>query len=278
MKYFLIILFLLFSITCFSQKTVPENQDSTKVKDLISLADEVYYSDIHLAKQYADSALNLSEKLNYKRGIASSHNMLGNIYNGELEYEKAAKNYHKAYNIWVELGDTASIAKYYANTANLNKKLKKYDLALEYYNKALEIFINSNDEYHLSILNNNIGTVYFAQNKIDSALLYFTKATQINENQITDSLHKSEINILLAEANGNIANVHSEKKEYEQALNFYFKALDEFKKANNKNFIALCLNNIGVAYRNKKEYINSIKYSKKALKIDEEIKSVRLKK
>jgi len=252
--------------------------DSSKVKALILLADKAFYFDIHLSKQYTDSALKISQLIYYKQGIASSYNMFGHICAKEIDYESAIQNYNKAFNIWQVLNDSISIAGYYANIAAIHSILKKNDLSLEYYNKALYIFNKKKDEYHIAQCNNSIGSMYFSQTKYDSALVYFKKVLSLDTSKITDSLQKTEINMKLAMANGNIANVFSNKEKYEKAIDYYFESMKEFEKAGNRTYMSLCYNNIAVASRRKKDFSSAIKYSKKSMEIAKEIESLNIQK
>lgn len=281
-KLIISILFSVYLLASFAQnpemKFYLERLDSNKVKALILLADEAFYSDIHLSKLYADSALMISESIEYIQGVASSYNMFGHICAKEIDYESAIQNYNKAFDVWQALNDSISIAKYYGNIASIQYKLKKYKLSLEYYNKVLEIFIRNKEEYNIAETYNSMGSMYFAQTKLDSALAYFKKVLRINENNITDSIQKSEVSMLKAMASGNIANVYSGRAKYDKAIEYYFESMKEFEKAGNRTYISLCYNNIAVASRRQKDFSNAIKYGKKSMEIAKEIESVNLQK
>ncbi|NJO01796.1 MAG: hypothetical protein HC880_09005 [Bacteroidia bacterium] len=84
----LLFLLLAFPINCFGQKEVQITDsleqklreakfDTTRVSLLISLSRSLYLQESIKARFYASKALDLSQKLGFKKGIAESYGMLG---------------------------------------------------------------------------------------------------------------------------------------------------------------------------------------------------------
>ncbi|MBK9247042.1 MAG: tetratricopeptide repeat protein [Ignavibacteria bacterium] len=72
---------------------------------------------------------------------------------------------------------------------------------------------------------------------------------------------------------GNLGNVYHNLSDYTQALTFFQKALAINEEIASKNGIAINLGNIGIVYRNLSDYPQALTYYQKALAIYEEIGS-----
>ncbi|KFF11020.1 hypothetical protein IW15_17805 [Chryseobacterium soli] len=95
----------------------------------------------------------------------------------------------------------------------------------------------------------------------DSILYYTNKAYAIAE--------KTKNKALQGRCFINFAGRYSKQGEYKKAEKEYFKSIELFKEANNKEGTALAQLNLGIIYSNLKEYYNSIKYCLLAAKFYE---------
>src|SRR2546430_10053503 len=69
-----------------------QGEDTSKVKTLNSLAWEYYSTNSDLSLNYAQRALALGKKINFKRGMASAFNTIGIAYYFKGNYPEALKN------------------------------------------------------------------------------------------------------------------------------------------------------------------------------------------
>src|ERR1051326_1351663 len=147
MKWLWFIVFFTASILSFSQQSETDSlqkvlltakSDTNKVKTLVKLCWNLEdVGDYAKAKQYADSSLALSLKLNYKKGAANSYNESGIVLRRIGNYPEALKNHFAALKLREELGDKKGIASSYNNIGviygeqnNLTEALKNYSACL----------------------------------------------------------------------------------------------------------------------------------------------------
>jgi tetratricopeptide (TPR) repeat protein/two-component sensor histidine kinase len=110
---------------------------------------------------------------------------------------------------------------------------------------------------------NVIGLAYYRKNDYDNALIYYEK------------VQKNIEMLALAPRCGlflNVGNIHLKKSNYSQALITYQKTLKLAELLNNKQAIAICLNNIGTIHEKEKEYALALKIYEQSLKIKEDAK------
>ena len=111
MKHTFYIYFFLFSVAGIAQNKQIDSllsvlktarEDSNKVNILYQLSELCDAEDI---LKYAEPSLKLSEKLNYKKGIANSFNNIGFVHSENGQVEKALEFYIHALKIQEEIGD-----------------------------------------------------------------------------------------------------------------------------------------------------------------------------
>ena len=110
---------------------------------------------------------------------------------------------------------------------------------------------------------NVIGLAYYRKNDYDNALLYYEKV-QKNINILAPP---PRLGLFL-----NLGNIYIKRLNYAQALINYQKALKIADFLENKQAIAVCLNNIGNIYEKEKDYIQALKIYEQSLALKEEMK------
>ena len=201
------------------------------------------YIDIGLydtALFYGNVSLQLSQQLNFKKGIASSCGNIGIVYKEQGDYPKALSFYFKALKIVEELSDKNRIAVYLGNIGNIYKGKGDYSEAMDYYLKALKIDEELGNKNGIARHLGNIGVIYRNQGDYPKALDNYLKALKIAE-ELRD---KDGVTRHL----GNIGNVYFDQKDYAKALDYYLKALKMANGLGNKNYIESWIGNIGNVY------------------------------
>ena len=133
------------------------------------------------ALHHSTAALQLSQKLNFKNGIASSYHNIGLVYYYQGDYPKALDCYLKALKMAEELGDKEGIANRLGNIGLVYSNQGDYPKALDYCLKALKMANELGDKKNIAIWLGNIGTVYWNQGDYPKALDYYHKALKIAE-------------------------------------------------------------------------------------------------
>lgn len=196
--------------------------------------------DLQQALLYDNKSLVVMKEIGNKRGESSCYLNIGLSYFNLGEYEKALDYMLKGVKQKEEINDKKGASSGYNNIGNLYNTQGNNTKALVYHLKSLKIKEELNDKVGIAMSHNNIGNVFLAQNDLDKALISYQKSLQINEEL------KSSYGI--GSASINIGNIYSSKKNHKEALKFYFKAFHASQEANDQKGVAEAYNNIGNAY------------------------------
>jgi serine phosphatase RsbU (regulator of sigma subunit) len=215
------------------------------------------------ADSFGRLALNLAEKLNYKKGIGDACMSIGNVYDNRGDNASALEYYNKALLIRKTIGDVYGQASALNNIGNVYDGQDNYSRALEYYLQGLAVAEHSGDKGHMAMLYGNIGNVYSLTREYDKALVFFSKGIHLQDS-VQDLIGVATSYI-------NIASIYYEQKDYDKCIESYLRSLNMAEKLGNKKIIVSATNEIGNAYYNKGDLKNALKYSTEALKIADSI-------
>ena len=184
-------------------------------------------------KRAKESYLNLIKDLD-GFDLEAVYINLGNIYLNEKKYEDTENCYKKA----LEINNKNE--KIYFNLAMLYLTLKDLEKAKKNFEQA----INLNDKYLNAYI--NLGIINKKLYLLDEAVDCFERALNINPNE--------------KDIYFNYANVLSQKGQYNIAMMFFYKALDENKKDTHKIYYSL-----GLIYQHKGLYEKALEFFNKSL-------------
>lgn len=213
-----------------------------------------------------NKAVELSKKINYKEGLASSYNKLGLAFYDRSDYPKAIDYYYKALAINEVIGNKYGRASNIGNIGIIYKDLNELDKALNFFFLALSIHKEVGDLEGQSANLGNIGIVFYMKFDHSNALKYYNKALKLN----IESKNSTGQAINL----GNIGLVYNELNEKEKALTYLKEALRIYKENSNKYGQSDQLTNIGMLYSELKQYAKAEYYIKQAIDIQLDIKSL----
>ena len=316
LRIYLLVIFVVFqgSTLCAQKKqqelidsmliALPKQKDDTnKVKLLKEIISGCYKSDFAVGIKYGKQGLQLAEKLNWKKGIATMNYCLGFGYQNESDFSQALAYYAKGLKIFEEAGDKKGIADGNANLGNVYNNLNDDARALEYYDKALKIDEEIGDKKGIASITGNIGHLDQKHGKITEAMTCYFKALAIDEeegNKPGEALINGNIgNVYLGQCNypkaleyfykvlktgeetgdknctargaSCLANVYESENDDRKALEYDFKSLKLYEELGNKSKIALVTGNIGVIYEDQKDYSKALDYYLKDLVLYEEL-------
>jgi len=226
----------------------------------------IYYynqANYDYALNYYTKSLKLLEELNDLKGMGSAYLNIGSIYGSRGDYNKALAFMLKAAKLKEEAKDERGTSAAYNNIGNMYADQGKYPEALNYHMKSLRIKEHMNDKIGISMAYNNIGALFQSQGKMDVAIDYQFKSLRIKE-ELNDQLGVSV-------AYTNIASLYVDQKKYEEALKYNFTALKIKQQLKDKAGEALCYSSIGMTYTAQKKTKEALPYQLKALKLVEEI-------
>ena len=213
-------------------------EDTSKVNLLNTLSSELVLEiNYSLARKYADDALLLSEKLNFKKGIAGAYNNFGVIYSNQFNYGEAFRNYLTSLKLREDIGYKNGIAASHVNIGNIYTYQRNYPEALKNYLAALKIFEERGANNGIAMSHNNIGDIYRLQGNYAEALKNYLVSFKIYEK----SGHKPGI----ADAHNYIGLLYSDEGNYIEASKNYLISLKINEEVGDKQRIADNYNNLG---------------------------------
>jgi two-component sensor histidine kinase len=255
-------------------------EDTNKVNILYHLSEECVEEDV---LKYAELAMQLAEKLNYKKGIAGASNNIGFVYANKGQIEKALEYFMKSLKIREEIGDKQGTAASLNNIGYIYHEQGQIAKALEYDMKALKIREELERsaspaemrELKLGIANSltNIGYIYKEQARLEKALEYFMKSLEIQE-ELERSASPAEMRELkqgIAYSLSNIGAIYKDQGQTEKALEHFMKSLKIFEEIRYKQGIAYSLNIIGALKFKQMDYEEAEKYCFRSLQMAREI-------
>ena len=245
------------------QRAIEKSPDNIqKVELLTLLSHEMEYDAPSQALELSQRALQLSQKLKYKKGIAQSLNDIGVCYYLKGDLTQALKYYFESLKTKEELGDQRGIGVGYLNIGQIYHEQDQLKFAREYYHKALNKFINIHNEKEMAAAYNLIGTVFFSENAPDSALKYYHKSLEIRE-RIHDVFGLSEVY-------GNLAIFYKVKKDYKRALEYYNADIALSEKEGDTYNATISMNNTSLFYFEIGEKEKAIALAEKSAELSEQ--------
>ncbi len=206
-----------------------QKEDTNKVNTLHTLwqyANEK--SDYKGALIYAEKALALSKKINFKKGIAFSHMNIGMTHNASLgSLSESLKHMKMALEIYIEEEDQPQIANCYLSIASTYYyKGSNYAEAIKNAFTALNIFEMLGAKNKIADCLLIISMTYGSQNDLSEALKYSHAAIEILE-QLRDSSS-------LAYNYNNIGGIYLSQGNFPAALESHSKALKIYEVLGNR--------------------------------------------
>jgi len=243
-------------------------EDTVKVTLLNKIAESVYTNDSVKAYNYANKAVELSDRLNYKKGKAESLYLIGTSLSYNKSDRLALTYYLKALNVAEDINYKHAISKYliacgisYASIGNISE-------ATTCYMRARRIAVELND---LSLVTKSLAylsVIYTGKGDYGKALEGYQEILRLLEKK-DDKKMRSRIFI-------NIGEINKYQGNYPQALEFYHKALKLKEEDNEESGISLSFMNIGSIYTLQGDYEKALAYHHQALKIAEKLNDKRL--
>ena len=241
--------------------------DTNKVKLLVKISMEYLNANPDKGIEYAEKALKMGEKLNWKYGISDAYKCMGNNYFGKSDYKSALMYYQKSLKINEMLGDKFRIAVSLGNIGVMLFRLSDYPRALDTLQKALKLTEEIGYKKGTAVNLANIGIIYKLLSDYSKALEYYMKALKIDE----EIGNKNGI----ASEQLNIGVIYIMLKNFPKGLEYSQKALKMYEQLGFKSGVANILGNIGIIHKELFEFDLALVYFQKAWNKYKEIKDSR---
>ncbi|MFN3194521.1 MAG: adenylate/guanylate cyclase domain-containing protein [Chlorobiota bacterium] len=240
--------------------------DTNEVKLLNSLSFAFRGINPDKGIEYGEKALVLSEKFDWKKGIADAYNGLA-INNANLgNFDKVLDYFKKSLEINQKIDNKSGVASSFNNIGNVYRHQSNFPKALESLQKALKGYEELDNKAGMVGPIGNIGAIYYAQGDYKKSLEYFQKGLKIYE----------ELNNTSGISNAltNIADIYQMLSKYDESLVNYQKALSIKKEIGDRNQTARILNNIGLVYIKQEKFNKALEYFDESILINEEINNL----
>jgi tetratricopeptide (TPR) repeat protein len=210
-------------------------------------------SDYQKALTYLEQSMKLFEQLQEKKGMASSLDKIGLVYETLGDNSRALNSYQRAERLDEEIGNKLGIANCDNNMGLLYDDLTEYPKALEYCQKALNLFDSLGSKQGVAAALGTIGQIYLNSSKYDEALKYLQKAEKM-EVQMGQSLGIAQLANYEGMVNARLFN-------YGEAIQSYRKAFNLYKQLGYKSGMAVVLDDIGYVYESSPDsFMNKLGY------------------
>lgn len=281
MKYFFAFLGLLATLFAYGQSdstsiltdSLVKQVDSTKgiqKTEILNQLSTIYHStNPQKSLQYGQEAVNLSQTINFRPGLAKGLSNVGHSHALQGNYVNALAYYLRALTIFETLTSEIvgnDLAEVLDRIAEVYYHRGYYEKALKYQLNALKIQEKSKNKQSIATSYDHVGSVYTAQKMFMEALEYYNKSLRINR--------ELKHNIFISQNLGNIGQVYFLQKKYAQALDCYKQAFELISHENtHKTNEANLLENIGKVYQQQSEFSNALSYFQKSLSIRQTLKN-----
>ncbi len=208
-------------------------------------------------------ALKEYEAMHDLRGIANCYNNMGIVKNDQGKYLEAIQFKEKSARFSEQLKEKKGCATAYTNIGATYVNIGNYKKALTYFFKSLYLNEELNDSLGIAICSGNIGDVLCMEGSTNVSLIYLNKSLKIID---VKNYHRLRSSIYCS-----FATTYRAQKKYEQALTYNFKSLEIAKESNYKKGINGASIDIGKNYLSLKRFSNAIPYFTAALKSSKEL-------
>lgn len=212
--------------------------DSIALK-MIDLGKAYKTRDLDSSIFYLRSALAISEKNGFKKGIGSGNLNIAVIFRSRQQTDSALIYYNNSLMAWNEVADTAEITKVYTHLGNMNGDLGKFDECIRYHEIALNLATQANLRKQIGQSQFNLGNAYKRINILSKALNCYMEAKQIFEELNDEKGRAASLNL--------IGILYMDWLDYEKALSTYYESLKMEEARGNKQGMLDIHINIGTA-------------------------------
>ncbi len=229
--------------------------DSLRVKALHSLSNPGV-SNTDQIMDYAQQALDLSRRNNWKGKEALSLMLLGNAYHEKGDYPQSIDYYWEAVRLFEETGNKNFYARTLTNIASIYNYEASYAKALETFEKALAIAREIQDGQMESGILVNMGSSYTRSGDTAKAIALTNEASRLAQ-------ESGDIRTLRYAYN-NLSVLYAHQRKYDKAIELQRKIINSTDKSDNYLMSLACINMVSL-FREKKDFDSALYFAHQAL-------------
>jgi two-component system NtrC family sensor kinase len=167
-------------VTNLTSSLVNSQPDSNRVKLLIDLSEEYYFSKPDSCLFLANQAIELARKIKFVSGEKTALNRAGEALRFLGDYPRALEMQFKALELNRQVGDKGGEGTSLSFIGFIYANLTEYRQALNYLTQSKKIYDHVTNPVMISFNLSNIGNAYEGLNMLDSALYFQDKAQEIS--------------------------------------------------------------------------------------------------
>lgn len=192
-------------------------EDSIRANLYITLGNAYLMSNPPLAKRFTDTALAISEKINWITGIASAYRQKGVLSVNNSENDIAITYFQKALKVSQPLSNEKLNSSIEHNLGLIYLNTADYPQAIISFKKALTYGEKTREPLFLTYSLNNIGISFLRMQQPDSSIYYLEKCLPIAE--------KNQLDQVLSFNYTNLGAAYDLKKDYINAGKYFEKGM-----------------------------------------------------
>ncbi|HYC84298.1 MAG TPA: tetratricopeptide repeat protein, partial [Chryseosolibacter sp.] len=223
-----------------------------RVQLLNKIVTQIRDRDTNSAFTFAQQAIDISEKTNYKEGLCIALENMGWILYRRGDFSRSLEISARALKISEEINDKNCASRCLINMAAIHYESQQYDQAIETLKKVAVTARANNDMRTLARSYNNIAYSFLALHELDSSFANAQKALSISE--------PAGEKYLTAFAKRVLGDVFFARKEYRKALHTYNEGVALALEEKNNFIRASTLHRIGMTYNALGEIDTALKY------------------
>jgi signal transduction histidine kinase len=210
-----------------------QQEDSGKVKALSRVAETYLQLDPARGIGYAQKALAVAEKLQWKRGVARLENVLGLLIGDTGNNTVARDHFEKSFALNKELGNSFSMISNLSNIGRSYQRESDFARALDYFLKALAIAEQIKSPEQMALVGTNITAAFLTQENYGKAQEYAEMTLRNGE------LSHTPNNI--GKALFHLGIIKLQTRDTAAAKDYFGKALKVYQDMDNRSAIAQVL-------------------------------------
>ncbi|MFD1613909.1 tetratricopeptide repeat protein [Gelatiniphilus marinus] len=234
-----------------------KEDDSIKVMILTRLHEKLMFSKPEEAKAYAEKELEISKKINYRRGIAVGNMHLGDYYGNRSENDSALYYYTIAKEHFKAINSTRGLIFINHSLSSIESTNGNLDKAISITKENIELIKTHEKEGEpktkfLGAQYNSLANIYIEKANFKTALIYAFKALEAFE-AINHESRKADV---LKQ----IGDIESGLENHESSIKYFKEALDIYERFEETFYAAYTYNSLGISYQNLNDYASAESY------------------
>ena len=175
--------------------------------------------------------------------VAELYETAGDAFFDIENFNNALKHWQKAYDIYQASGSLPRAASVLIKIGTLYEATMDFSNAETQFTKAGELFEQSGDPNGIALCSYHIGSMYFNNGDLHKALEFLIKADELK----TESEDRP-YQILIGDVNNKLGEIHSKLFNFEDALKYFFEAMQVYNYLDHPMGIITVMNNIGEVF------------------------------